>query len=96
MIVSDITEKKLLKDLQLISEEISDQINIGEYKSIESLDGKRREIIKSFTKTPSKYTRAEIYKILEKNKYLIDKIEKNKLLLNKNFRKFLALAEAYK
>ena len=75
MIESDITEEKLLKELQLISE-ISDQINIGEYKNIEYLNNQRKEIIKSFKKTPSKSTRKQIYKIIENNKNLINKIEK--------------------
>lgn len=96
MTEKDRGEKKLLKNLQLISEEISDQINVGEYKNIEYLDNQRKEIIKSFTKIPSKSTRAEIYKIIEMNKYVIDKIEKNKLVLSKNYREFLNIVKAYK
>lgn len=95
MIESDRTEEKLLKNLQSISEAISDQINIGEYKNIEYLDNQRKEIIKSFAKIPSKSTRAQIYKIKEMNKYLIDKIEKNKLALSKNYREFLDIIKAY-
>lgn len=96
MIESDITEEKLLKNLQLISEEISDQINIGEYKNIEYLNNQRKEIIKSFKKTPSKSTRKQIYKIIENNKNLINKIEKNKLVLSKKYREFLNIVKAYK
>ena len=54
MTEKDRSEKQLLKNLQLISEEISDQINVGEYKNIEYLDNQRKEIIKSITKIPSK------------------------------------------
>ena len=96
MTEKDRGEKKLLKNLQLISEEISDQINAGEYKNIEYLDNQRKEIIKSFTKIPSKSTRAEIYKIIEMNKCLINKIEKNKMVLSKNYREFLNIVKAYK
>ena len=96
MTETDRSEEKLLKNLQLISEEISDQINIGEYKNIEYLDNKRKEIIKSFTKKPSKTIKEEIYKISEMNKYLIDKREKNKLALSKNYREFLDIVKAYK
>ena len=96
MTEKDRSEKQLLKNLQLISEEISDQINVGEYKNIEYLDNQRKEIIKSITKIPSKSTRAEIYKIIEMNKCLINKIEKNKMVLNKNYREFLNIVKAYK
>ena len=62
MTKTDKTELKLLKDLQLISEEISDLANNGKFENIKSLDKKRRDIIKSFTKIPTETTRIEISK----------------------------------
>ena len=96
MTKTDKTELKLLKDLQLISEEISDLANNGKFENIKSLDKKRRDIIKSFTKIPTETTRIEISKILVMNKSLINKIEKKKLLLSKNYKKFVNVIEAYK
>lgn len=89
-------EEKLLKNLQLISEEISDLINIGNYENIQKLDNHRKEIIKSFTKKPSKSNRDKIKKIMEMNNTFIEKIQTNKLLLTKTYRKFLNVVEAYK
>ena len=96
MTKTDKTELKLLKDLQLISEEISDLANNGKFENIKSLDKKRRDIIKSFTKIPTETTRIEISKILVMNRSLINKIEKKKLLLSKNYKKFVNVIEAYK
>lgn len=90
------TEEKLLKNLQLISEEISDLINIGNYENIRKLDNQRKEIIKSFTKKPSKSNIDKIKKIMEMNNTLIEKIQTNKLSLTKTYRKFLDVVAAYK
>ena len=88
-------EKKLLFELQNVSEKISDFINQGNFESIASLEKQRLKILKSFHVKPSDCGIKILQNILEKNKKNIDIIENEKLKLNKNFKKVKNIFLAY-
>ena len=72
-------EKKLLFELQNVSEKISDFISQGNFKSIATLEKQRLKILKSFHVKPSDSGVRILQNILEKNKKNIDIIENEKL-----------------
>ena len=88
-------EKKLLFELQNVSEKISDFINQGNFESIAPLEKQRLKILKSFHVKPSHSGIKILQNILEKNKKNIDIIENEKLKLNKNFKKVKNIFLAY-
>lgn len=88
-------EKKLLFELQNVSEKISDYISQGNFKSIVSLEKQRLKILESFHIKPSDSGIKILQNILEKNKKSIDFIENEKLKLNKNFKKVKNIFLAY-
>ena len=88
-------EKKLLFELQNISEKISDFINQGNFESIGPLEKQRLKILKSFHVKPSDSGIKILQNILEKNKKNIDIIEDEKIKLNKNFKKVKNIFLAY-
>ena len=88
-------EKKLLFELQNISEKISDFISQGNFKSIVPLEKQRLKILKSFHVKPSDSGVKILQNILEKNKKNIDFIENEKIKLNKNFKKVKNIFLAY-
>ena len=88
-------EQKQLKELQRISEKISDLISDGKFQSIISLEKQRLEILKSFNVKPSDSCIKLVQNILEKTKKDIDIIENEKLKLNKNFKKVKNIFLAY-
>ena len=88
-------EKKLLFELQNVSEKISDYISQGNFKSIVSLEKQRLKILESFHIKPSDSGIKILQTILEKNKKNIDFIENEKLKLNKNFKKVKNIFLAY-
>ena len=88
-------EKKLLFELQNVSEKISDFINQGNFESIAPLEKQRLKILKSFIVKPSHSGIKILQNILEKNKKNIDIIENEKLELNKNFKKVKNIFLAY-
>ena len=88
-------EKKLLFELQNVSEKISDYISQGNFKSIVSLEKQRLKILESFHIKPSDSGIKILQNILEKNKKNIDIIENEKLKLNKNFKKVKNIFLAY-
>ena len=88
-------EKKLLFELQNVSEKISDFINQGNFKSIAPLEKQRLKILESFHVKPSDNGLKILQIILEKNKKNIDIIENEKLKLNKNFKKVKNIFLAY-
>ena len=88
-------EKKLLFELQNVSEKISDFINQGNFKSIAPLEKQRLKILESFHVKPSDSGVKILQNILEKNKKNIDIIENEKLKLNKNFKKVKNIFLAY-
>ena len=88
-------EKKLLFELQNVSEKISDFISQGNFKSITPLEKQRLKILESFHIKPSDSGIKILQNILEKNKKNIDIIENEKLKLNKNFKKVKNIFLAY-
>ena len=88
-------EKKLLFELQNVSEKISDYISQGNFKSIVPLEKQRLKILKSFHVKPSDSGVKILQNILEKNKKNIDFIENEKIKLNKNFKKVKNIFLAY-
>lgn len=88
-------EKKLLFELQNVSEKISDYISQGNFKSIVSLEKQRLKILESFHIKPSDSGIKILQNILEKNKKNIDFIENEKSKLNKNFKKVKNIFLAY-
>ena len=88
-------EKKLLFELQNVSEKISDYISQGNFKSIIPLEKQRLKILESFYVKPSDSGIKILQNILEKNKKNIDIIENEKLKLNKNFKKVKNIFLAY-
>ncbi len=88
-------EKKLLFELQNVSEKISDLINQGNFESITPFEKQRLKILKSFHVKPSDSTIKILQNILQKNKKNIDIIENEKLKLNKNFKKVKNIFLAY-
>ena len=61
-------EKKLLFELQNVSEKISDYISQGNFKSIVPLEKQRLKILESFHIKPSDSGIKILQNILEKNK----------------------------
>ena len=88
-------EKKLLFELQNVSEKISDFISQGNFQSIAPLEKQRLKILESFHVKPSDSGVKILKNILEKNKKNIDIIENEKLKLNKNFKKVKNIFLAY-
>ena len=88
-------EKKLLFELQNVSEKISDYISQGNFKSIIPLEKQRLKILENFYVKPSNNGVKILQNILEKNKKNIDAIENEKLKLNKNFKKVKNIFLAY-
>ena len=88
-------EKKLLFELQNVSEKISDYISQGNFKSIVPLEKQRLKILKCFHVKPSDSGVKILQNILEKNKKNIDFIENEKIKLNKNFKKVKNIFLAY-
>ena len=88
-------EKKLLFELQNVSEKISDYISEGNFKSIVPLEKQRLKILENFYVKPSDNGIMVLQNILEENKKNIDIIENEKLKLNKNFKKVKNIFLAY-
>ena len=88
-------EKKLLFELQNVSEKISDYISQGNFKSIVLLEKQRLKILESFHIKPSDSGIKILQNILEKNKKNIDIIENEKFKQNKNFKKVKNIFLAY-
>ena len=88
-------EKKLLFELQNVSEKISDYISEGNFKSIVPLEKQRLKILENFYVKPSDNGMKVLQNILEENKKNIDIIENEKFKLNKNFKKVKNIFLAY-
>ena len=88
-------EKKLLFELQNVSEKISDYISQGNFKSIVPLEKQRLKILENFYVKPSDNGIRVLQNILEENKNNIDIIENEKFKLNKNFKKVKNIFLAY-
>ena len=88
-------ENELLKELQNVSEKISDLISIKKFDKVIMLEKQRLKILKSFHVKPSDSGIKLLQNILEKNKKNINIIENEKLKLNKNFKKVKKIFLAY-
>lgn len=88
-------EKKLLQELQNVSEKISDLIVERNFKSIFSLEKQRLKLLESFHVKPSDSGMRLLQNILEKNKKNIKIIENEKIKLNKNFKNVKKIFLAY-
>ena len=88
-------EKKLLIELQNVSEKISDQISDRNFEAIISLEEQRLKILQNFHIKPSDSGMKLIQNIFEKNKKNIDIIESEKQKLNKNFKNIKKIFLAY-
>ena len=88
-------ENKLLKELQIVSEKISDLINERNFETIIFLEKQRLKILQSFHIKPSENGMKLIQNILEKNKKNINIIENEKHNLNKNFENVKKIFLAY-
>ena len=88
-------ENELLKELQNVSEKISDLISFKKFDKVILLEKQRLKILKSFHVKPSDSGIKLLKNILEKNKKNINIIENEKLKLNKNFKKVKKIFLAY-
>ena len=88
-------EKKLLQELQNVSEKISDLIVERNFKSIFSLEKQRLKLLESFHVKPSDSGMRLLQNILENNKKNIKIIENEKIKLNKNFKNVKKIFLAY-
>ena len=88
-------EKKLLIELQDVSEKISDHLSNRNFEAIISLEEQRLRILQSFQVKPSDSGMKLIQNILEKNKKNINIIEIEKFKLNKNFKNIKNIFLAY-
>ena len=88
-------ENELLKELQNVSEKISDLISDRKFDKIILLEKQRLKILKSFHVKPSDSGMKLFQNILEKNKKNIDIIENQKLKLDKNFKNVKKIFLAY-
>ena len=89
------TEKKLLKELQNVSEKISDCISDRKFETIIPLEKQRLKILQSFQVKPSDSGMKLLQDILNKNRKNINIIENEKQKLNKNFKYYKEIFLAY-
>ena len=94
-------EQQYLKDnnelnqIENLSKQISDLINLGDYSQIEYLDSTRLELIKNFTDKNNKYFQNLVKKISLKNTENISQIESKLISLNDEKSKFIKRFKAY-
>jgi len=88
-------EMKQLRELQNISEKISDLLSYGKFELIIPLEKQRLDILKSFNVKPSNSGIKKLQNILEKTKKNIDIIEDEKVKLNKNYKNVKKIFLAY-
>lgn len=94
-------EQQYLKDnnelnqIENLSKQISDLINLGDYSRIEELDRIRLELIKNFTDKNNKYFQNLVKKISLKNTENISQIESKLISLKDEKSKFIKRFKAY-
>lgn len=94
-------EQQYLKDnnelnqIENLSKQISDLINLGNYSRIEDLDRIRLELIKNFTDKNNKYFQNLVKKISLKNTENICQIESKLISLKDEKSKFIKRFKAY-
>ena len=94
-------EQQYLKDnnelnqIENLSKQISDLINLGDYSRIEDLDRIRLELIKNFTDKNNKYFQNLVKKISLKNTENIRQLESKLISLKDEKSKFIKRFKAY-
>jgi len=94
-------EQQYLKDnnelnqIENLSKQISDLINLGNYSRIEDLDRTRLELIKNFTDKNNKSFQNLVKKISLKNTENISQIESKLISLKDEKSKFIKRFKAY-
>lgn len=94
-------EQQYLKDnnelnqIENLSKQISDLINLGDYSRIEDLDRIRLELIKNFTDKNNKYFQNLVKKISLKNTENISQLESKLISLKDEKSKFIKRFKAY-
>ena len=94
-------EQQYLKDnnelnqIENLSKQISDLINLGDYSRIEDLDRTRLELIKNFTDKNNKSFQNLVKKISLKNTENISQIESKLISLKDEKSKFIKRFKAY-
>ena len=94
-------EQQYLKDnnelnqIENLSKQISDLINLGDYSCIEDLDSTRLELIKNFTDKNNKNFQNLVKKISLKNTENISQIESKLISLKDEKSKFIKRFKAY-
>ena len=94
-------EQQYLKDnnelnqIENLSKQISDLINLGDYSRIEDLDRIRLELIKNFTDKNNKYFQNLVKKISLKNTENIRQLESKLISLKGEKSKFIKRFKAY-
>lgn len=94
-------EQQYLKDnnelnqIENLSKQISDLINLGDYSRIEDLDRIRLELIKNFTDKNNKSFQNLVKKISLKNTENISQIESKLISLKDEKSKFIKRFKAY-
>ena len=85
-----------LNELQVLSEKISDLIQLGKFNEIKILDNERKRIINEFKKGYAPQFDEKLVNIIEDNKILISKLQDKQNALTKSFQKRKLLIENYK
>jgi len=94
-------EQQYLKDnnelnqIENLSKQISDLINLGDYSRIEDLDRTRLELIKNFTDKNNKSFQNLVKKISLKNTENISQLESKLISLKDEKSKFIKRFKAY-
>ena len=84
-----------LNEIENLSKQISDLINLGDYSRIEYLDSTRLELIKNFTDKNNKYFQNLVKKISLKNTENISQLESKLISLKDEKSKFIKRFKAY-
>ena len=84
-----------LMQIENLSKQISDLINLGDYSLIEDLDRTRLELIKNFTDKDNKSFQNLVKKISLKNTENISQIESKLISLKDEKSKFIKRFKAY-
>ena len=84
-----------LNEIENLSKQISDLINLGNYSQIEELDRTRLELIKNFKDKNNKNFQVLVKKLSLKNKESITQIESKLISLKDEKSKFIKRFKAY-
>ena len=84
-----------LNQIENLSKQISDLINLGNYSQIEDLDRTRLELIKNFKDKNNKNFQNVVKKLSFQNKHNIDQIESKLISLKDEKSKFIKRFKAY-